>query len=276
MGMRINKVNKFFGNNHAVKNVSFEVNKPQMIGIIGRSGAGKSTLLRIINRLTDATDGEVEIDGQNILQLKSKEKRSWQRNCAMIFQQFNLVPRLDVLTNVILGRLNYQGSFRASLKMFSRDERADALILLNTLGMANTALQRAETLSGGQQQRVAICRALMQNPKMILADEPIASLDPMNARMVMESLRKIHDEKNLTVISNLHTLDTAKTYCDRIIGMKDGAIVFDDLPEKLSDKLAREIYGAEADEAFEPQVTSTELKTKNQVNEDVKKEFATA
>ena len=274
--MIIKKVNKFFGDNHAVKNVSFEVNKPQMIGIIGRSGAGKSTLLRIINRLTDATDGSIEIEGQNILDLKSKEKRSWQRNCAMIFQQFNLVPRLDVLTNVILGRLNYQGSFRASLKMFSRDERADALILLNNLGMANTALQRAETLSGGQQQRVAICRALMQNPKMILADEPIASLDPMNARMVMESLRKIHDEKNLTVISNLHTLDTAKTYCDRIIGMKDGAIVFDDLPEKLSDKLAREIYGAEADEAFEPQVTSTELKTKKKLNGDVEKEFATA
>jgi len=274
--MIIKKVNKFFGDNHAVKNVSFEVNKPQMIGIIGRSGAGKSTLLRIINRLTDATDGSIEIEGQNILDLKSKEKRSWQRNCAMIFQQFNLVPRLDVLTNVILGRLNYQGSFRASLKMFSRDERADALILLNNLGMANTALQRAETLSGGQQQRVAICRALMQNPKMILADEPIASLDPMNARMVMESLRKIHDEKNLTVISNLHTLDTAKTYCDRIIGMKDGEIVFDDLPEKLSDKLAREIYGAEADEAFEPQVTSTALKTKNKLNGDVEKEFATA
>jgi len=274
--MIIKKVNKFFGDNHAVKNVSFEVNKPQMIGIIGSSGAGKSTLLRIINRLTDATDGSIEIEGQNILDLKSKEKRSWQRNCAMIFQQFNLVPRLDVLTNVILGRLNYQGSFRASLKMFSRDERADALILLNNLGMANTALQRAETLSGGQQQRVAICRALMQNPKMILADEPIASLDPMNARMVMESLRKIHDEKNLTVISNLHTLDTAKTYCDRIIGMKDGEIVFDDLPEKLSDKLAREIYGAEADEAFEPQVTSTELKTKNKLNGDVEKEFATA
>ena len=274
--MIVKKVNKFFGDNQAVKNVSFEVNKPQMIGIIGRSGAGKSTLLRIINRLTDATDGSIEIEGQNILDLKSKEKRSWQRNCAMIFQQFNLVPRLDVLTNVILGRLNYQGSFRASLKMFSRDERADALILLNNLGMANTALQRAETLSGGQQQRVAICRALMQNPKMILADEPIASLDPMNARMVMESLRKIHDEKNLTVISNLHTLDTAKTYCDRIIGMKDGEIVFDDLPEKLSDKLAREIYGAEADEAFEPQVTSTELKTKNKLNGDVEKEFATA
>ncbi len=274
--MIIKKVNKFFGDNHAVKNVSFEVKKPQMIGIIGRSGAGKSTLLRIINRLTDATDGSIEIEGQNILDLKSKEKRSWQRNCAMIFQQFNLVPRLDVLTNVILGRLNYQGSFRASLKMFSRDERADALILLNNLGMANTALQRAETLSGGQQQRVAICRALMQNPKMILADEPIASLDPMNARMVMESLRKIHDEKNLTVISNLHTLDTAKTYCDRIIGMKDGEIVFDDLPEKLSDKLAREIYGAEADEAFEPQVTSTELKTKNKLKGDVEKEFATA
>ena len=274
--LKIINISKYFDQVKAVNNVSINVENSSMIGIIGRSGAGKSTLLRIINRLTDATDGEVEIDGQNILQLKSKEKRSWQRNCAMIFQQFNLVPRLDVLTNVILGRLNYQGSFRASLKMFSRDERADALILLNTLGMANTALQRAETLSGGQQQRVAICRALMQNPKMILADEPIASLDPMNARMVMESLRKIHDEKNLTVISNLHTLDTAKTYCDRIIGMKDGAIVFDDLPEKLSDKLAREIYGAEADEAFEPQVTSTELKTKKKINGDVEKEFATA
>ena len=257
--MRISKINKFFGNNHAVKNVSFEVNKPQMIGIIGRSGAGKSTLLRIINRLTDATDGKIEVDGQNILELKSKKKRSWQRNCAMIFQQFNLVPRLDVLTNVILGRLNYQGSFRASLKMFSRDERADALILLNTLGMANTALQRAETLSGGQQQRVAICRAMMQNPKIILADEPIASLDPLNARLVMEALQSINSNEKIKVICNLHTLDTARTYCDRIIGMRSGEIVFDGKPSGLSDAKAREIYGVETDEEFEASITSTSL-----------------
>jgi phosphonate transport system ATP-binding protein len=125
--------------------------------------------------------------------------------------------------------------------------------------MIQTALQRAETLSGGQQQRVAICRAMMQEPKLILADEPIASLDPLNARLVMEALRKIHDEKKITVICNLHTLDTAKQYCDRIIGMQNGRVVFDDLPSKLTNKKAREIYGAEAEEAFEGTMTSVSL-----------------
>ena len=259
--MRILNVNKYFGNNHALKNVSFEVSKPQMIGIIGRSGAGKSTLLRTINRLTDATSGEILFQDQNILDLKKKDKLAWQKNCAMIFQQFNLVPRLDVLTNVMLGKLNEMSTVRASLKLFTSEERHVALNLLDKFGMIQTALQRAETLSGGQQQRVAICRAMMQDPKLILADEPIASLDPLNARLVMESLRKIHDEQNITVICNLHTLDTAKQYCDRIIGMQNGEIVFDDLPSKLTNKKAREIYGVEADEAFEASVTSTSLNT---------------
>jgi phosphonate transport system ATP-binding protein len=179
----------------------------------------------------------------------------------MIFQQFNLVPRLDVLTNVVLGRLNVQPTFKGALKLFTKEERVDALLALDELGMSQTALQRAETLSGGQQQRVAICRAMMQDPKMILADEPIASLDPLNARLVMESLRKIHEEKKMTVIANLHTLDTAKHYCDRIIGMSLGEVVFDDVPSKLTDQLAKEIYGAEADEAFEASLTSTSLGT---------------
>ncbi|MEM9715101.1 MAG: ATP-binding cassette domain-containing protein, partial [Pseudomonadota bacterium] len=173
--------------------------------------------------------------------------------------QFNLVPRLNVLTNVILGQLNKQSTLRSSLMMFTEEERHDALRLLDRFGVAATALQRAETLSGGQQQRVAICRAMMQQPNFILADEPIASLDPLNARLVMEALHKINREEKITVVCNLHTLDTARTYCDRIIGMRAGEVVFDGLPEQLTDKTAREIYGAEAEEAFEGSVTSTSL-----------------
>ena len=257
--LQINNVCKFFDQVKAVNEVSINVDKPEMIAIIGRSGAGKSTLLRTINRLTDASSGEILFQNQNILYLNKKDKLVWQKNCAMIFQQFNLVPRLDVLTNVILGKLNEMSTIRASLKLFTSKERHTALNLLDKFGMIQTALQRAETLSGGQQQRVAICRAMMQEPKLILADEPIASLDPLNARLVMESLRKIHDEQNITVICNLHTLDTAKQYCDRIIGMQNGEVVFDDLPSKLTNQKAREIYGAEAEEAFEGTMTSVSL-----------------
>ena len=257
--LQINNVCKFFDQVKAVNEVSINVDKPEMIAIIGRSGAGKSTLLRTINRLTDASSGEILFQNQNILNLNKKAKLVWQKNCAMIFQQFNLVPRLDVLTNVMLGKLNEMSTIRASLKLFTSKERHSALNLLDKFGMIQTALQRAETLSGGQQQRVAICRAMMQEPKLILADEPIASLDPLNARLVMEALRKIHDEKKITVICNLHTLDTAKQYCDRIIGMQNGSVVFDNLPSKLTNKKAREIYGAEAEEAFEGTMTSVSL-----------------
>ena len=257
--LQVKGVCKDFGAVKAVKDISFDVTEPQMIGIIGRSGAGKSTLLRILNRLTDATSGEVLLDGKDILKLKGRHKLAWQRRCAMIFQQFNLVPRLDVLTNVILGRLNQQSVLRSSLKFFSKGERTDALTLLDRFGVAQTALQRAETLSGGQQQRVAICRAMMQSPDFILADEPIASLDPLNARLVMEALQTINREEKITVICNLHTLDTARHYCDRVIGMRAGERVFDASPSELSDQMAREIYGVEADEAFEAQITSTNL-----------------
>ncbi|MEO1681120.1 MAG: phosphonate ABC transporter ATP-binding protein [Pseudomonadota bacterium] len=257
--LNVQNVTKIFGEKAAVSDLSFSASEPQIIGIIGQSGAGKSTFLRMMNRMTEASGGEIVIDGTDVLSLRGRAKMDWQRNCAMIFQQFNLVPRLNVLTNVILGRLNQQSVLRSSLMFFTEAERREALRLLDRFGVAQTALQRAETLSGGQQQRVAICRAMMQEPSFILADEPIASLDPLNARLVMEALQKINREEKITVICNLHTLDTARTYCDRVIGMRAGEKVFDDVPAALTDAMAREIYGAEAEEAFEGSITSTSL-----------------
>ncbi len=254
-------VTKNYGTLVAVNNLSFSVSEPEVVGIIGRSGAGKSTFLRMMNRMTPATQGQLIVEGVDVLKLSGKRKLEWQRQCAMIFQQFNLIPRLDVLTNVILGQLNNQSVLRSSLMFFTKKERHDALRLLDRFGVAEVALQRAETLSGGQQQRVAICRAMMQKPSYILADEPIASLDPLNARLVMEALHKINREERISVICNLHTLDTARNYCDRVIGMRDGEKVFDDVPSALTDDMAREIYGAEAEEAFEGSITSTSLES---------------
>lgn len=255
--LAINRIKKNFGQVTAVNDVSISVDAPQMIGIIGRSGAGKSTLLRMINRLTDATSGSMMFDGENVLTHRGSKRRAWQSDCAMIFQQFNLVPRLDVLTNVMLGRLNLHGTIPSLLKMFSAEERLNALMALDRLGISEIALQRVETLSGGQQQRVAIARALVQEPKIVLADEPIASLDPLNAKVVMEALRDIHDRDGLTVICNLHTLDTARQYCDRILGMRDGHLVFDGTAADLTMDKAREIYGATRD--FDESMTSTSM-----------------
>ena len=257
MILDVRGLTKKFGTNTAVDDASFALEKPQMIGIIGRSGAGKSTVLRMINRMTDATNGVVEFEGRNILALKGREKRAWQADCAMIFQQFNLIPRLDVMTNVLMGRLIDHSAVGSILRLFTRDERLAALAALDRLGIADHAMKRAEALSGGQQQRVAIARALVQDPKIILADEPIASLDPMNAQIVMEALRSIHEQDGRTVIANLHTLDTARTYCDRVIGMRDGAVVFDGPSEQLTEDTAREIYGAGG--AFNEAATSTSI-----------------
>jgi len=255
--VKVTNLTKKFGKVTAVDSVSFDAGQPQMIGIIGASGAGKSTLLRMINRLTEASAGRIEVNGRDILSLQGKEKRRWQRDCAMIFQQFNLVPRLDVVTNVLLGRLNEHGTIKSIFSIFGKRLVEEALANLDRLGIADQALQRAETLSGGQQQRVAIARALMQKPKMVLADEPIASLDPLSAEVVMSSLREIRERDKLTVIWNLHTLDTARSYCDRVIGMSHGRIVFDDVPAKLTGQAVRDIYGAAED--FNEGVTSTTI-----------------
>ena len=257
--LELNNVTRRFGANTAVDSVSLSIPQGQMVGIIGRSGAGKSTLLRMINRLIDPSEGTIAFGNKDISRIKGRELRDWQRDCAMIFQQFNLVPRLDVLTNVLLGRLNHRNTVLNLLNVFSKEERAEALIALERLGIAQIALQHAGTLSGGQQQRVAIARALMQQPEIILADEPIASLDPLNAQIVMDSLRDINERDGLTVITNLHTLDTARTYCQRIIGMYQGRVVFDGSAEALTKDAVKMIYGSQADAEISEAITSTSI-----------------
>jgi phosphonate transport system ATP-binding protein len=251
-------VTKHFGKKIALDHVSFEIPAGQMVGITGRSGAGKSTLLRMINRLAEPTSGSIFFEGREVSSLNGADLRRWQRDCAMIFQQFNLVPRLDVLTNVLLGRLNHRSTLLSIMNMFTREERIMAIAALERLGIEQSALQQAGTLSGGQQQRVAIARALMQQPKVMLADEPIASLDPLNAKIVMDALRDINQKDGITVICNLHTLDTARTYCDRIIGMASGKIVFDGKPDGLNAEAVQTIYGTET--PIEETMTSTMIR----------------
>ena len=189
----------------------------------------------MINRLTDATAGEIVFEGRNVLSLQGAAKRSWQSQCAMIFQQFNLVPRMDVASNVLHGILNRRSTLSTVFNLWPEADILRALTILDRLGIAEQAPKRAEALSGGQLQRVAIARALMQDPRVILADEPIASLDPMNAQIVMDTLRRIHQQDGRMVIANLHTLDTARRYCDRVIGMRDGRFVFDGADDSFNE-----------------------------------------
>ncbi|WP_422048978.1 phosphonate ABC transporter ATP-binding protein [Shimia sp.] len=265
--LKVEKLTKAFGPNVAVDAANFVVEKPAMIGIIGRSGAGKSTLLRMLNRLTEETSGQIIFEGTDVTALKNGDKRRWQSECAMIFQQFNLVPRMDVVSNVLHGTLNRRSTLATMFNLFPNEDIHRAIDILDRLGIAEHAAKRAEALSGGQQQRVAIARALMQDPKIILADEPIASLDPMNAQVVMQSLRQIHEEDGRMVIANLHTLDTARRYCDRVIGMRDGRIVFDGTPAQLTTGVARDIYGADA--TFSEAATSTEIETLDRTDAEV-------
>jgi phosphonate transport system ATP-binding protein len=262
--LSIDALTKRFGQNTAVDAVSIDVDRPAMIGIIGRSGAGKSTFLRMLNRLSDATSGRIVFEGRDITALRGAEKRAWQAQCAMIFQQFNLVPRMDVVSNVLHGTLNRRSTLATMFNLYPDADIHRAIEILDRLGIADHAPKRAEALSGGQQQRVAIARALMQDPKIILADEPIASLDPMNAQIVMDALRRIHEEDGRMVIANLHTLDTARRYCDRVIGMLAGRVVFDGTPEQLTTGVARDIYGADA--SFSEDATSTAIETLDRGN----------
>ena len=246
--LEIQGLTRQFGSVKAVDGITLSVPPGQMVGVIGRSGAGKSTLLRMINRLQEPTGGSIRFGGVEVTGLRGKALRDWRTQCAMVFQQFNLVPRLDVLTNVLMGRLNHRGTLASLLGLFSAAERGMALDALDRFDLVPTALQRAGTLSGGQQQRVAICRALLQQPRLMLADEPIASLDPRNARVVMDALRRIHVEDGLTVLVNLHHLDTARRYCDRIVALSAGRLVFDGTPAELTPERVRDVYGVDEDE----------------------------
>ena len=213
-----------FGTKTAVDNASFSIEPGRFVGVIGRSGAGKSTLLRMINRLENPTSGRILFEGVDVTALHGRDLRRWRARSAMIFQQFNLVGRLDVLTNVLMGRLAGVPLWRSLTQLWPHGDKAMAISALEQFDMMPMAAQRADQLSGGQQQRVAIARALVQQPDIILADEPIASLDPRNTRIVMDALLRINKHYGITVLCNLHSLDLARTYCDRLIGM-DGATV---------------------------------------------------
>lgn len=250
--MQLENITKSFGDFTAVDNVDLTIPKGQLICVIGSSGAGKSTLLRMINRLGEPTQGSITVDGTDVTALKGKALLNWRSKCAMIFQQFNLIKRLDVITNVLMGRLRYNPLALTLLKLYSPKERAMAVQALERVGILDQAFQRCDTLSGGQQQRVAIARALMQEPSIILADEPIASLDPKSAKMVMETLQAINQQDGITVIASLHHLSSAREYSERIIGMAQGQIVFDGHPDELTPEKVREIYGVEeAEEELE-------------------------
>ena len=247
-----------FGDTLAVDDANLRIEAGEMTGVIGRSGAGKSTLLRLINRLIEPSSGSILSDGVDVTRLRGRALRAWRARNAMIFQQFNLVDRLDVLTNVLIGGLLRVPAPRMLLRLFTEAERTRAVTLLDRLGLFEVAMNRADELSGGQQQRVAIARALMQQPSTLLADEPIASLDPRNAKLVMDALAELNQRDGITVICNLHTLDTARAYCRRIVGMAAGRIVFDGPPEKLTEATLLTIYG-QADGAIDERMTSVNL-----------------
>lgn len=227
---------KAYKSQHRVlDDINFELHAGEFVAIIGRSGAGK-----IINYHDNG-------DTQNITALTTKQMRKWRAKCGMIFQDFCLVPRLDVITNVLLGRLSYTSTFKSFFKIFADEDRARAIELLQWLNMLPHALQRAENLSGGQMQRVAICRAMMQNPKILLADEPVASLDPKNTTRIMNTLQKI-SENDIAVVVNLHSVDLVKDYCTRVIGIAHGRIIFDGHPSMLNDSIIQNIYSDESTE----------------------------
>ncbi len=249
--LQMNGISRYFGSKAAVSDVSLEIPDGAFVGIIGRSGAGKSTLLRMINRLVDPGAGNIMFDGKNVTALKGQALRDWRSDCAMIFQQFNLAGRLDVLTNILTGRLNKVSTLSSVLGMWSDQDRAIALAALEQFDMASFAAQRADSLSGGQQQRVAIARALVQEPRLILADEPIASLDPRNTKLVMDGLKAINENHGITIICNLHSLDLARAYCGRLIGMANGRVVFDGAPDALTNDIARELYGLESGDVMD-------------------------
>ena len=250
----LDRVSRHFGDLAAVSNVSLTIAKGSFVGVVGRSGAGKSTLLRLINRLIEPSHGRITFDDVEVTALEGKALRQWRARTAMIFQQFNLIGRLDVLSNVLIGRLIFMPTWRSLLTLWSEDDKAIALAALEQFDMASLAAQRAEELSGGQQQRVAIIRALVQEPEIILADEPVSSLDPRNARLVMDTLLRINKHFGFTIVCNLHSLDLARTYCDRLIGLAAGQIVFDDVPAALTALVARDLYGVDADGSLDAEI----------------------
>lgn len=238
------KVTKHYPNGvHALQDISFSVEAGEFISVIGPSGSGKSTLLRAINRLIPINGGQVLVDGEDISKKNGKGLRAVRCKAGMIFQNYNLVYRLSVLQNALHGRLGHMQGLKGILGLYSEEDKERAIELLNGLGLGSFCYSRASDLSGGQKQRVGIARAIMQEPKILLCDEPIASLDPSSAKNIMDILQSMSQTRNIACIVNLHQLDVAMKYSTRIIGLSKGKIVFDGAPEQLSDAVIEQIYG---------------------------------
>ena len=243
MLLSIKNVSKKYNNGtNALKNISFDVEKGEFISIIGPSGSGKSTLLRSMNKMIDISQGSILFEDKNIENLKKTEIEIVRREIGMIFQSYNLVERLTVIENVLHGRLGYKSIIAGILGIYSEEEKKEAFSFLERVNMTKYAYQKCSELSGGQKQRVGIARAIMQKPKLLLCDEPIASLDPKTAENIMDYLKKIVTELKITCIVNLHQVDIAKKYSDRIIALNKGEKIFDDKAERLTEKMVEFIY----------------------------------
>ena len=242
--LRFEHVAKEYPNGvHALRDVSFEVKEGEFISVIGPSGSGKSTLLRAINRLIPISGGRVILDGRSVSDQKGRNLRAVRREVGMIFQNYNLVYSLSVLQNVLHGRLGYMKGLRGIFGRYSENDKKEVLALLSEMGLEDFCYNRASDLSGGQKQRVGIARAIMQKPKLLLCDEPIASLDPSSSKTIMDLLWSMTKRRGIACIVNLHQLDVALKYSTRIIGLSKGEIVFDGAPERLDDTMIEEIYG---------------------------------
>ena len=251
--IKFDNVNKVYSNGlHALKNVSLEIKQGEFVAIIGLSGAGKSTLLRTINRMHDISEGSLTVNGQEVNDLSGTDIRKFRRKVGMVFQSFNLVTRTTVINNVLTSRVPDMPLWKSIIGLYSKEDKVIALEALDKVGILDKAYVRADQLSGGQQQRVALARTLAQKPEIILADEPVAALDPITAKQVMDDFKKINKELNMSVLINIHHVDLALKYADRVIGIKAGEIVYDGPATKVYSEVLKQIYGRElaADEVM--------------------------
>ena len=229
----------------ALKDIDLTIEQGEFVAIIGLSGAGKSTLIRTINRMHDISSGTLTVDGTDVMSLHGRSLRSFRRRIGMIFQSFNLITRTTVIKNVLTAFVPDLPWWRATFGIFTKEEKMKALEALDQMGILDKAFVRADQLSGGQQQRVALARTLAQNPKIILADEPVASLDPVTAKQVMDDFRRINREMNISVLINIHHVDLALQYADRVIGIKAGEVVYDGPASEVNEAVLAEVYGSQ-------------------------------
>ena len=237
---------EYTAGNPILKGIDINITEPGIVAIIGPSGTGKSTLLRCINRLIDPTDGQILFDDADLCLAKGAQLRKLRRQVGMVFQEYNLVERLTVIENVLTGRLGYMSAWQAWRRKFSQEDINTAFELLDAVGLTEHAKKRADSLSGGQRQRVGIARAVMQNPRILLADEPTSSLDPKTAVEIMELLERFSAEKNIPALVNIHDVKLASRFAKRMIGMSNGVVVYDGPPESITDEHLKQIYGGES------------------------------